>query len=165
MLASFGPVPVLPMGYGLTVLVLLKLAIRKERTRYLMIKGRTDQLLTSMLWGGVAAVGQYTMLFLTIIQRIHVRFEDGAPVFFVDPRGPIALTKSSALSVVWVMTVAFGLLVALLVYFKPRPSRRLWFSIAVVAALLSASAAFAEPLWGLVVWADFAALYAVLAAA
>lgn len=157
--------PVLPTRYEVTILVLPKLAIRKERTRCLMTKGRTDQLLTSLLWGGVAAVGQYTMLFLTIIQRIHVRFVEGAPAFFVDPRGPIALTKGSALSAVWVMTVAFGLLVALLVYFKPRPSRRLWLSVAAVAALLSALAALAEPLWGLIVWADFAALYAVLAAA
>lgn len=128
-----------------------------------MTKGKRDLLLTSLLWGGVAAVGQYTMLFLTVIRRIHVRFENDAPVFFVDPRGPIPLTKDSALSSVWVMTVAYGLLVALLVYFRPHPSRGAWIAIGVLAVALSVAAALAEPLWGLIVVADFAALYPVLA--
>jgi hypothetical protein len=128
-----------------------------------MTKGKRDQLLTSLLWGGVAAVGQYTMLFLTIIRRIHVRFENDAPVFYVDPRGPIPLTKDSALSSVWVMTVAYGLLVALLVYFRPHPSRDARIAIGVLAVALSVVAALAEPLWGLIVLADFAALYPVLA--
>jgi hypothetical protein len=128
-----------------------------------MTKGKRDQLLTSLLWGCVAAVGQYTMLFLTIIQRIHVRFENDAPVFYVDPRGPIPLTKDSALSSVWVMTVAYGLLVALLVYFRPHPSRGAWIAIGVLTVALSVVAALAEPLWGLIVLAGFAALYPVLA--
>jgi hypothetical protein len=127
-----------------------------------MAKGKRDRALTSLLWGGVAAVGQYTMLFMTIIQRIHVRFVHDAPVFYVDPRGPIPLTKNSALSGVWVMTVAYGLLVALLVYFRPHPSRRTWITIGVLAVTLSAIAALAEPLWGLIVLADFAALYPAL---
>jgi len=128
-----------------------------------MAKGKWDRLLTSLLWAGVAAVGQYTMLFLTIIQRIHVRFVNDAPVFYVDPRGPISLTKDSALSSVWVMTVAYGLLVALLVYFRPQPNRGAWIAIGVLTVALSAIAALAEPLWGLIVLADFAVLYPVLA--
>jgi hypothetical protein len=127
-----------------------------------MVKGKRNRALTSLLWGGVAAVGQYTMLFMTIIQRIHVRFVNDAPVFYVDPRGPIPLTKNSALSSVWVMTVAYGLLVALLVYFRPHPSRGAWIAIGVLAATFSAIAALAEPLWGLIVLADFVALYPVL---
>ena len=129
-----------------------------------MANGRRDHLLTSLLWGGVAAVGQYTMLFLTIIQRIHVRFANDAPVFYVDPRGPIRLTKDSALSSVWVMTAAYGLLVALLVYFRPHPSRGAWITIGVLAMALSAIAALAEPLWGLIILADLAALYPALVA-
>ena len=97
-----------------------------------MAKGKRNRALTSLLWGGVAAVGQYTMLFMTIIQRIHVRFVNDAPVFYVDPRGPIRLSKNSALSSVWVMTVAYGLLVALLVYFRPHPSRGAWIAIGVI---------------------------------
>ena len=54
---------------------------------------KRERLLTSLLWGGVAAAGQYTMLFLTIMQRIHVRFPASMPEFYVDPRGPIRLTK------------------------------------------------------------------------
>jgi len=127
-----------------------------------MAKGKRDRALTSLLWAGVAAVGQYTMLFMTIIQRIHVRFVNDAPVFYVDPRGPIPLTKDSALSTVWVMTVAYGLLVALLVYFRPHPSRGAWITIGVLVMTLSAIAALAEPLWGLIVLADSVALYPVL---
>ena len=127
-----------------------------------MAKGKRNRALTSLLWGGVAAVGQYTMLFMTIIQRIHVRFVNDAPVFYVDPRGPIRLSKNSALSSVWVMTVAYGLLVALLVYFRPHPSRGAWIAIGVLAVTLSAIAALAEPLWGLIVLADSVTLYPVL---
>jgi hypothetical protein len=127
-----------------------------------MAKGKRDRALTSLLWGGVAAVGQYTMLFMTIIQRIHVRFVNDAPVFYVDPRGPVPLTKNSALSSVWFMTVAYGLLVGLLVYFRPHASRGAWMTIGVLAVTLSAIAALAEPLWGLIVLADFVALYPVL---
>ncbi len=126
-----------------------------ERTR--------DRLLTGLLWGGVAAAGQYTMLFLTIIQRIHVRFENETPVFYVDSRGPIRLTKSTALSTVWVLTLVYGLIVALLVYLRPRLNRRTRIAGAFIAAGLCALAALAEPLWALVILADVAALYPVLA--
>jgi len=121
-----------------------------------------DKILTSLLWGAVAAAGEYTMLFLTIIRRIHVRFEQDAPVFYVDPRGPISLTKDTALSSVWVMTIAYGLLVTLVAYFRPQPSRRAWVAIGVLAVALSAFAALAEPLWGLILLADFAAFCPVL---
>lgn len=144
---------------------MLRMAKRKEKgCPPFMTKGKRDQLLTSLLWGGVAAVGQYTMLFLTIIRRIHVRFEHDAPIFYVDPRGPIPLTKDSALSSVWLMTAVYGLLVALLVYFRPHPSRGARIAIGVLAVGLAAVAGLAEPLWGLIVLADFAALYPVLAA-
>lgn len=122
-----------------------------------------DRLLTSLLWGAVAAVGQHTMLFLSIIRRIHVRFENEAPVFFVDPQGPITLTKDTALFSVWVMTIAYGLLVALLVYFRPRPSRGAWVVMGVLALTLSTIAALAEYLWGLIILASFVALYPILA--
>jgi hypothetical protein len=128
-----------------------------------MTKENRDRVLTSLLWGGVAAVGQYTMLFMTVIQRIHVRFANEAPVFYVDPRGLIPLTKDSALSSVWVMTVIYGLTVILLVYSRPRPSRGAWIAVALLAVTLSVIAALAEPLWGLIVLADFASLYPVLA--
>ena len=128
-----------------------------------MTEGKGEQLLTSLLWGGVAAVGQYTMLFLTIIRRIHVRFVNDAPVFHVDPRGPIRLTKDTALTSVWILTVAYGLAVALLVYFRPRLSRGAWIAAGILAVVLSALAALTEPLWGLILLADFAALYPILA--
>lgn len=122
-----------------------------------------DRLLTSLLWGAVAAVGQYTMLFLSIIRRIHVHFEHEAPVFFVDPQGPIVLTKDTALSTVWVITVTYGLLVALLVYFRPRPSRSAWVAMGALALALSIIAALAEHLWGFIVLASAIALYPILA--
>ena len=123
---------------------------------------RKDRVLTSLLWGAVAAVGQYTMLFLIIIRRIHVRFENEAPIFYVDPRGPITLTKDSALASVWVMTVIYGLLVALLVYARPRPSRGTSLGLGALALTLSAITALAEPLWGLIVLADFGVLCPLL---
>jgi len=127
-----------------------------------MTRWQRDKILTSLLWGGVAAVGQYTMLFLAIIRRIHVRFVNDAPVFYVDSRGPILLTKNTALSSVLVMTVLYCLLVTLITYFRPQPDRNVWIAIGVLAVALSAVVALAEPLWGLIVLADFAALYPVL---
>ena len=127
-----------------------------------MIKWHKDQVLASVLWGAVAAAGQFTMLFLTVIGRIHVRFANEAPVFSVDPRGPISLTKDTALGSVWVMTIAYGLLVTTLVYFRPHLSRGMWLTLAIVAAGLAVIAALAEPWWGLIVLADFVALYPVL---
>ncbi len=121
-----------------------------------------DQVLSSVLWGAVAAVGQYTMLFLSIIGRIHVTFVHEAPVFSVDPRGSIVLTKDTALTAVWVLTIAYGLLVMALVYLRPRLSRRMGIALAAVAIALAAVAALAEPWWGLIVLGDFAALYPVL---
>lgn len=125
---------------------------RQER-RDLMTESTRDRVLKSLLWGGVAAAGQYTMLFLSIVRRIHVRFE-GAPIFWVDPSGPIALTKDSALTSVWVMTVAYGLLAVAIACRRPRPTRRAWTGIALLALALAVIAALAEPLWGLVVVAD-----------
>jgi hypothetical protein len=102
------------------------------------------------------------MLFLSIIGRIHVRFENEAPVFYVDPRGPIRLTKDAALTTVWALTVAYSLLVALVVYIKPQFSRSAWMAAGVLALTLALVAAMAEPLWGLVVLADAFAVFAVL---
>ena len=121
-----------------------------------------DQALAGVLWGAVAAVGQYTMLFLSIIGRIHVTFANEAPVFSVDPRGPIVLTKDTALTSVWILTIAYGLLVIVLAYLKPRLSRRMWIAAGAAAIVLAAVAALAEPWWGLIVLAGFAALYPVL---
>jgi hypothetical protein len=128
-----------------------------------MHKRKRDRMLTSVLWGAVAAAGEFTMLFLTIIRRIHVRFENEAPVFFVDPRGPITLTKNSALSIVWIGTVLYGLLVAFLLYVKPRPAKVAWITVGSVAAGLVVLAALAESLWGLVVALDCALLFTILA--
>lgn len=127
-----------------------------------MTETRTDRLLTSLLWGAVAAAAQYTMLFLIIVQRIHVRFENDAPVFEVDPRGLIRLTKNGALSMVWVMTVLYGLIVSLVVYRRPRLSRRAWTSVGLLAVILAALAALVEPLWSVIIVANFAVLYPVL---
>jgi hypothetical protein len=128
-----------------------------------MRERKRDRVLTSVLWGAVAAMGQFTMLFLTIIRRIHVRFEDEAPIFPVDPRGPITLTKNSALSGVWIGTVLFGLLVTVLLYVRPRPTRGAWIALAGVSAALVVLAAMAEPLWGLIVALNWVLLFAILA--
>jgi hypothetical protein len=127
-----------------------------------MSSASRERAVTSLLWGAVAAVGQHTMLFLSIIRRVHVRFENEAPVFSVDPSGPIVLSKNAALSLVWVMAVVYGLAVVLLVYCRPRVSRRAWVAVGAVGALSALVAALAEPLWGLVIAADFASLYAIL---
>lgn len=122
-----------------------------------------ERLLTSLLWGGVAAAGQYTMLLLTIIQRIHVRFPAGVPEFYVDPRGPIRLTKDLTLRVVWALTIAYAAVVVILVYSRPQVnSRRAWVAFGFLAIAFSALAALADPLWGLIALADFALLYPIL---
>jgi len=126
------------------------------------MKWSRDQALTSVLWGAVAAVGQFTMLFQAIIGRIHVAFVDEAPVFSVDPRGPITLTKDTALTSVWVGTIAYGLLVIAVVYLRPRLSNGMRLMAALAAAALAVLAALAEPWWGLIILADFVALYLVL---
>ncbi len=126
-----------------------------------MTESMQDRVFKSLLWGGVAAVGQYTMLFLSIVRRIHVRFE-GIPIFWVDPSGPIALTKDSALTSLWAMTVAYGLLVVAIVYLRPRLRRRGWMGSALLALALAVVAALAEPLWGVVVAADFMFLIPLL---
>ncbi|MBC7232758.1 MAG: hypothetical protein H5T68_05905 [Chloroflexi bacterium] len=128
-----------------------------------MTNSQKDRVLTSLLWGAVAAIGQYTMLFLSIIRRIHVHFEHEAPVFSVDPQGLIPLTKDTALFSVWMMTIAYGLLVTLLVYFRPQPSRSAWILMGALAVTLSVIAALAEHLWGVIILASFIALYPVLA--
>jgi hypothetical protein len=128
-----------------------------------MDEQKRDRVLTSLLWGSVAAMGQFTMLFLTIIRRIHVRFENEAPVFFVDPSGPIRLTKNSALAIVWIGTVLYGLLVTLLLYLKPRPTGIARVAMAALAVGLAALAALVEPLWGLIVALDWALLFVALA--
>ena len=123
-----------------------------------MTKEQRDRLLTSLLWGGVGAVGEYTMLFLAIIGRIHVRFVSDSPVFYIDPRGPIPLTKDTALSSVWIMTVLYGLLVTLVAFVRPRLARTSWVAVGSLVLMLSVIAALAEPLWGVIVVADFVAL-------
>ncbi len=125
-----------------------------------MNEATKERVLQSLLWGSVAAVGQYTMLFLSIVRRIHVRFE-GAPVFWVDPSGPIALTKDAALTGVWVMTAAYALLVGAIVYWRPRLTRRGWAGSALMAFALAVIAALAEPVWGAVVVADYLFLFPV----
>jgi hypothetical protein len=127
-----------------------------------MDRRKRERWLSSLLWGGVAAVGQYTMLFLTIIRRIHVHFAQSAPVFYVDPRGPISLSKDTALMSVYAMTVLYGLLVGLLVYLRPRPGRLAWIVTGVLAVALAVVAALAEPWWGLIILADALALYPLL---
>jgi len=127
-----------------------------------MEEQRRDRALTSLLWGAVAAMGQFTMLFLTIIRRIHVRFENEAPVFFVDPSGPLTLTKNSALAIVWIGTVLYGVLVVLLLYLKPRMTGVARIAMAAVALGLVLVAALAEPLWGLIVALDWALLFALV---
>ena len=123
-----------------------------------MTKEQRDRLLTSVLWGGVGVVGEYTMLFLAIIGRIHVRFVSDSPVFYMDPRGPILLTKDTALSSVWITTVLYGLLVTLVVYVRPRLAGVSWVAVASLVLMLSVFAALTEPLWGVIVIADFLAL-------
>jgi len=127
-----------------------------------MEEQRRDRALTSLLWGAVTAMGQFTMLFLTIIRRIHVRFENEAPVFFVDPSGPLTLTKNSALAIVWIGTVLYGVLVVLLLYLKPRMTGVARIAMAAVALGLVLVAALAEPLWGLIVALDWALLFALV---
>ncbi len=102
------------------------------------------------------------MLFLTIIQRIHVRFPAGMPEFYVDPRGPIRLTKDVALTAVWALTIAYAVAVAILVYFRPHPSRQALVAFGVLAMASSALLALADPLWGLIILVDFALLYPML---
>jgi hypothetical protein len=139
------------------------LQTEKERKQPAMDELKREHALTSVLWGAVAAVGEFTMLFLTIIGRIHVRFENEAPIFFVDPRGPITLSKNSALSVVWIGTVVYGLLVTSLLYVRPRLARAAWIAVAGVAVGVVMLAALAEPLWGLIAALDWALLFAILA--
>lgn len=129
-----------------------------------MNPSKRESVLTSLLWGSVAAAGQYTMLFLTIIQRIHVRFPAGVPEFYVDPRGPIHLTKDVALAAVWVLTIAYAVVVAITVYFRPHLSGRAWGAFRLLATASSGLAALADPLWGLIILADFALLYPLLRA-
>jgi len=124
-----------------------------------MDRGKKERWLSSLLWGGVAAVGQYTMLFLTIIRRIHVRFANSAPAFSVDPRGPISLSKDSALVIVYALTLLYGLLVGVLVLLRPHPGRRTWIVAGVLAVALAILAALAEPWWGLIILVDALALY------
>jgi hypothetical protein len=127
-----------------------------------MTESKKERVLKSLLWGGVAGVGQYTLLFLSIVRRIHVRFE-GVPVFSVDPSGPIVLTKDSALTSVWALSVLYALLVVLVVYRKPRLVQRDWIGIALLTLVLAVVAALAEPVWGVVVAADLIVLTPVLA--
>jgi hypothetical protein len=122
---------------------------------------KRDRILSSLLWGSVAAAGEHTMLFLSIIPRIHVRFE-GQPVFWVDPRGPIALTKDAALSVAWLASLCFGLVVAAVGYWRPRPRRPGRTAVAACMVALSLVASLAEPLWGLAAVVDGMILLAML---
>lgn len=127
-----------------------------------MTVSRTENLLASLLWGGMAAVGEFTMLFLSIIGRIHVSFANQAPVFAVDPRGLIVLTKDAALTTVWGFTVIYSILVAVMVYLGPSRARSFRTPLIVCFVIGSVVAALAEPLWGLVLLASLAALYPLL---
>ncbi len=102
------------------------------------------------------------MLFLTIINRIHVRFPAGVPEFSVDPRGPIRLTKDVALTAVWALTIAYALVVVILIYFRPHLDRQARVAFGLLAMASSALTALADPLWGLIILADFALLYPLL---
>ena len=127
-----------------------------------MANSQRENLLTSLLWAGVAAVGEFTMLFLSIIRRIHVSFANEAPVFAVDPRGPIVLTKDAALSVVWGLTVIYAVTVAAITYLGPSRVHRFRASLVVGFVIASVVAALAEPLWGLALLASLMALYPLL---
>jgi len=123
---------------------------------------RKDNLLASLLWAGVAAAGEFTMLFLSIIRRIHVTFANQAPVFAVDPRGPIVLTKDAALTAVWGLTIAYAVIVGVMTYLGPRRVRPVRVGVIACFAIGSVIAALAEPLWGLALLASLAALYPLL---
>ncbi len=127
-----------------------------------MTVSRRENLLASLLWGGVAAVGEFTMLFLTIIGRIHVTFANQAPVFSVDPRGPISLTKDTALAVVWILTVAYGAIAAVMTYLGPSRVRPLRTTLIVCFLSAALVAALAEPLWGLALTVSLVVLYPLL---
>ena len=127
-----------------------------------MTLSRRENLLASLLWGGVAAVGEFTMLFLSIIGRIHVSFANQAPVFAVDPRGPIVLTKDTALATVWGLSILYAVIVAVLTYLGPRRARSFRAPLIVGFLISSVVAALAEPLWGLALLASLAALYPLL---
>ncbi len=127
-----------------------------------MLASRKETLLTSLLWGGVAAVGQFTMLFLSIIGRIHVTFVDEAPVFSVDPRGPIVLTKDSALAAVWALSITYSIAVAVMVYVGHIRTRNARALIVISFLIVALCAGLAEPLWGLALLASLGALYPLL---
>jgi len=117
----------------------------------MIAESKQDRVISGLLWAGVAAAGQFTALFLSIIGRIHVRFENEAPLFQVDPRGPIALTKDSALRAVGLLTVLYAALVFMIVCWRPVLGKRglvLWVGTATVCATI---AGLAEPVWGVTV--------------
>ncbi len=126
-----------------------------------MSNERRDQLLAAILWGAVAAMGQYTALFLSIIGRIHVSFVNQAPIFRVAPSA-VPLTKDLALQLVWALTIAFGLLAAGVVYRRPRPGKRSWVVLTLSVLLVSIAAGLIEPVWAGVVWLDYLALLPAL---
>lgn len=121
-----------------------------------------ERWVAALLWGGVGIIAQYTALFLTIVQRIQVEFENQAPVISVTPSGPIALTWGAALAAVWAGTFAFGMLVVAAYVAERRPSRVQWLAGAMAALALAVIAALAEPTWGLVILADALVLAWVL---
>lgn len=122
-----------------------------------MSREQQENLITAVLWGAVAAMGQYTAMFLSIVGRIHVTFADG-PSFAVSPQGVLPLTKDLALQLVWLSTLAFGLIVAWAVYRRPRPGKHTWVVTTILVLLLSVVMGLIEPIWGLVVWMDYAAV-------
>ena len=128
-----------------------------------MSRAQLERVLTAILWGGVAATGEHTMLFLSIIRRIHVRFESDAPVFFVDPGGLIPLTKDMALAAVWLTAVGYGAVFAMAVYLRPRPSRSQWVVFAFLALAVAAVAGLTDLLWGVIALASGLALASTMA--
>jgi hypothetical protein len=127
-----------------------------------MPEGNRDKLLGSLLWAAVAACGQYTALFFTVIGRIQVSFVNGAPVFAVDSRGPIALTKDMALQAVWILTVLFSLAVFWVIYRRPVPTSRAWRLSGALAVGLAIAGGLAEPWWAVVLLGDAAVLAATV---
>ncbi len=119
-----------------------------------MPNGGRDKLLNSVLWGAVAACGQFTMLFLSVVGRIRVSFVSNAPSFAVDPRGAVALTKDTVLQLVWVLTILFSVMVFWVTYRRPRPTRRAWVVWGTLGFVLTIAGGLVDPWWAGILLVD-----------